>query len=107
MEECDSLLGGFVDERARLCDIMFPEGDTTTLGFDCDAVALFLGLVGSVGEGRAFASVGVGGVTKVVGASDRFGGVAGSWVMMRLGPSDLSDVFDWVSSPVCICGGDA
>lgn len=57
---------------------MFPEGETTTLGFDCVVVCfgVVLELVDSVGEGVR-ASVGVGGVMNVVGASDKFGGVAG------------------------------
>lgn len=76
--ELDNLLGGFVAERTRRCDIMFPEGDTTTFGFDWDGMcfALDLEFVDPVGD-EGFASVGVGGVTKVVGASTRFGGVAG------------------------------
>lgn len=58
-------------DRTRLCDIIFPEGETTTLGFDCEGLCLvpIFELVDSVGEG-SLASVGVGGVTKVVGASD-------------------------------------
>lgn len=76
--ELDSLLGGFVAERARLCDIILPEGETTTFGIDCAGPCLppFFTLEAEAGEaGRA--SVGVGGVTRVVGASTRFGGVAG------------------------------
>jgi hypothetical protein len=108
MDECESLLGGFVADRARRCDIMFPEGETTTLGFELVLLCctVFLELVDSVGE-EGFGSVGVGGVMKVVGASDRLGGVAGSEVMMRFGATDLSDGVDLVSSPVCICGGEA
>jgi hypothetical protein len=30
----ESLLGAFEAERARLCDIMDPEGETTMFGFD-------------------------------------------------------------------------
>ncbi len=88
-------------DRTRLCDIMVPEGETTTLGFESVLLRLtvFLELVESVGE-AAFASVGVGGVMKVVGASDRLGGVAGSEVMMRFGPRDLRDGVDFVSCPV-------
>lgn len=77
--ELDSLLGGFVAERARLCDIILPEGETATFEFDCDALclppsfALETEVVGDAG----LASVGVGGVTKVVGASIKLGGVAG------------------------------
>lgn len=85
----ESLLGGFVAERARRCDIMFPEGETTiTLGFDCVWVCFapaFALEVDRAGDAGAFASVGVGGVTKVVGASPRFGGVAGIWVMILFG----------------------
>jgi hypothetical protein len=49
----------------------------------------------------------VGGVTKVVGASTVFGGVAGIWVMIGLGPNERSDAVDFVSEPVWICGGEA
>jgi len=65
-----------------------------------------LELVENVGE-DAFPSVGVGGVMKVVGASARFGGVAGSVVMMRFGAVERREVVDFVCSPVCICGGEA
>jgi hypothetical protein len=77
--ELESLLGGLVAERARRCDIMFPEGETVTLGFGCVVVCFpaSFELVECVGE-AGFPSVGVGGVTNVVGASDKFGGVAGS-----------------------------
>jgi hypothetical protein len=54
-----------------------------------------------VGDG-ARASTGVGGVTNVVGASTVLGGVAGSCVMMRLGPSDRREAVDRVSEPVWI-----
>lgn len=110
IDECDSLLGGLVADRTRLCDIIFPEGDTTTLGFVSVLVrfTVFFELFNSVGE-EAFPSVGVGGVMKVVGASDKLGGVAGSEVMMRFGATDLNDGVDFVSSSVCICicGGEA
>jgi hypothetical protein len=104
----DSLLGGFVAERTRLCDIMFPDGDTVTLGLGCDAFcfAPSLELVECVGE-TGCPSVGVGGVTNVVGASTRFGGVAGIWVMMRFGAVERRDVVDCAKSPVPICGGEA
>ena len=62
--------------------------------------------VDSVGDG-AGPSTGVGGVTKVLGASAVFGGVAGSWVMMRLGPKERNEAVDWVSGPVWIRGGEA
>lgn len=80
---------------------MFPEEETTTLGFDCEGLCLapFFECVDSVGDG-AGPSTGVGGVTKVVGASTVFGGVAGSWVMMRLGPFDRREGVDCVSGPV-------
>lgn len=106
--ELESLLGGFVAERTRRCDIMFPEGETVTLGFDCEATCFTpsFELVECVGE-TAFPSVGVGGVTSVVGASARFGGVAGSCVMIRFGAVDRRDVVDCVCPPVCICGGEA
>ena len=86
--EFESLLGGFVAERTRRCDIMFPEGDTTTFGFDWDVPCFAPDLklnVDPVGEG--FPSVGVGGVTNVVGVSPALGGVAGIGicVMMRFG----------------------
>lgn len=77
--EFESLLGGLVAERARRCDIMFPEGETITFGFDCEEpcfVTDFELAVDPVGD-AGFASVGVGGVTRVVGVSTRFGGVAG------------------------------
>jgi hypothetical protein len=75
----DSLLGAFEAERTRLCDIIFPEGETTMLGCDCEGLCFDLTgeCVELVGEGLR-ASTGVGGVTKVVGASTRLGGVAGS-----------------------------
>lgn len=88
---------------------MFPEGETTTFGIDCGLLCLvpFLEFVASTGD-ETFASVGVGGVTKVVGgASSRFGGVAGICVMMRFGAVPRRDGLDCVSWPVCICGGDA
>jgi hypothetical protein len=87
---------------------MFPEGETVTLGFECEVpcFAPSWELVENVGE-EAFPSVGVGGVMKVVGASAMFGGVAGSWVMIRLGAVERREVVDCVCSPVCICGGDA
>jgi hypothetical protein len=95
--ELESLLGGLVADLTRRCDIMFPEGDTTTLGFDCEETWRdpSFELAESVGD-DAFASVGVGGVTSVVGASTRFGGVAGIWVMIRLGANDRNDVVDFV-----------
>lgn len=108
MDACESLLGGFVADRTRLCDIMFPEGETTTFGFDCAAVdfALSLEWVDFVGE-DAFPSVGVGGVIKVVGASIRFGFVTGRLdVTMRLGAVALGEGLDCVSS-TCICGSEA
>lgn len=106
--ELDSLLGGFVADLTRLCDIMFPEGETVTLGFDCEAVCFTpsFELVDSVGE-AGFPSVGVGGVTNVVGASMRFGGVAGICVTMRLGATDRRDVLDCVCSRGENCGGEA
>ena len=85
--ELDNLLGGFVAERARRCDIMFPEEETTTFGLGCELGCFTPGFelaADSVGD-TGFASVGVGGVTKVVGASIKFGGVDGSWVMILLG----------------------
>ena len=87
---------------------MFPEEETTTFGLDCEGLCFepFLECVDSVGEG-AGPSTGVGGVTKVVGASTVFGGVAGIWVMIRLGPNDRRDAVDCVSDPVWICGGEA
>jgi hypothetical protein len=87
---------------------MFPEGETVTLGFDCEGLCFvpFFECVDSVGDG-AGPSTGVGGVTKVVGASTVFGGVAGIWVMIRLGPSDRRDALDGVSEPVWICGGES
>jgi hypothetical protein len=104
----DSLLGGLVDERTRLCEIMFPDGDTVTLELGCDVLgaAPSFELVESVGE-TAFPSVGVGGVMNVVGASTRLGGVAGICVMMRLGAVERGDVVDCAKSPVPICGGEA
>jgi hypothetical protein len=102
------LLGGFVAERTRRCDIMFPDWDTVTFGLAGDAPFLVssLGSEGSVG-GMAFPSVGVGGVTSVVGASIRFGGAAGSWVIMRLGAVERRDGVDRAWSPEYICGGEA
>jgi hypothetical protein len=87
---------------------MFPEGETVTLGFDCEDACFpaSFELVEWVGE-AGFPSVGVGGVTKVVGASERLGGVAGSWVMIRLGAVDRREAADCVCSPVRICGGEA
>jgi hypothetical protein len=88
--EFESLLGGFVAERARRCDIIFPEGETTTLGFDCVLVCfvpVFPLAVDPAGD-AGLASVGVGGVTNVVGVSTRLGGVAGRRVMILLGAVD-------------------
>lgn len=106
--DCESLLGGLVTDRARRCEIMFPEGETTTLGFDCAGLccAEDLELVDSVGE-AVCPSVGVGGVMKVVGASDKWGVGAAIWVTIRFGAGPLSDVVDCVSSPECNCGGEA
>jgi hypothetical protein len=103
--EFDSLLGGFVDERARRCDIMFPEGDTVTFGFGWDEPCLELPteLVGDAG----LMSVGVGGVTSVVGASTVFGGVAGICVMIRLGVIDGNVGVECVSLLAYSCGGEA
>jgi hypothetical protein len=106
--ELESLLGGFVADRTRLCDIMFPDGDTTTLELDWEEEWLFpsFELAEVVGDG-ALASVGVGGVRIVVGASREFGGVAGICVMIRFGPTERREVVDCVSSPICIWGGEA
>lgn len=73
-----------------------------TFGFDCDVFCFTPSgeLVGRVGE-TGFPSVGVGGVIKVVGASTRFGSVAGSVVMMRFGVIERRDVVD------CVLSGDA
>jgi hypothetical protein len=102
------LLGGFVAERTRRCDIMFPDWDTVTLGFAGGAPFLVPSLVSEGNAvGIAFPSVGVGGVTSVVGASIRFGVAAGSWVMMRLGAVERRDVADRAWSPEYICGGEA
>lgn len=96
------MLGGFVADLARRCDIMFPEGDTTIFGFDCTG-----GDLGAVGE-VAFPSVGVGGVMKVVGASTRLGGVAGRLaVTIRWGGGALGDELDGDCLPMTICGGEA
>jgi hypothetical protein len=108
MDDCDSLLGGFVADRTRLCAIMFPEGDATTLDFDCAAVEVgpWSECVDSVGE-DVFPSVGVGGVMKVLGASMRFGDAAGRFVVtMRLGADDRGDGLERVSPSMSICGGD-
>lgn len=104
----ESLLGGLLTDRTRRCEIMFPEGETTTLGFDCEGVcfAAFLELVDPVGE-TSLASVGVGGVMKVVGASDRLGGVAGNCVMILVGATARLDGLADVSPPASIGGGDA
>lgn len=71
-----------------------------------DEVPPGFAVVGVVGE-DGFPSVGVGGVTSVVGASTRFGGVAGIWVMILLGAVDRREVVELVASPVCMEGGDA
>lgn len=55
------------------------------------------------GEG-GLCSVGVGGVTKVVGASFRLGGVAGKAVIILCGVVDGRMGVDWVSEATCICG---
>jgi hypothetical protein len=85
--ELDNLLGGFVAERTRRCDIIPPEGETTILGFDCVVLCfeLFLPLELDVAGDGGLASVGVGGVTKVDGVSTRLGGVAGSVVTILFG----------------------
>jgi hypothetical protein len=108
--EFESLLGGFVEERARRCDIIFPDGETTTLGFDCVAPCFALAfelLVELAGDAGGFASVGVGGVTSVVGASARFGGVAGICVIILFGAVEGRFGVDWVSAPSWIEVGDA
>lgn len=107
--ELDNLLGGFVAERTRLCDIIFPEGDVTMFGFDGEGPCFapdFELAVDPVGD-AGFASVGVGGVTSVVGASTTFGGVAGICVMMRFGADVGRDGVDWVSGLSYMLGGDA
>jgi hypothetical protein len=80
---------------------MFPDEEITTSGFDCEGLCLagVFAWEDAVGEG-AGPSTGVGGVTKVVGASTVLGGVAGIWVMIRLGPVDGREVVDCVSDPV-------
>jgi hypothetical protein len=90
--ELESLLGGLVAERARRCDIMFPEGDTVTFEFGWEEPCLELPveLAGDAG----LISVGVGGVTSVVGASTAFGGVAGICVIIRLGAFDGNEDVD-------------
>lgn len=83
---------------------MFPEGETTTLGFEGEGLCLvpLFECVEPVGEG-AGPSTGVGGVTKVVGASTVLGGVAGRSVTMSFGPSERSEGVDCVSEPVWMC----
>lgn len=108
--DCESLLGGFVSDRARRCEIIFPEGETTTFGFeDCEEVccAPDLEFDDSGGE-TLIPSVGVGGVMKVVGALDRFDGAA-SWVVtMRFRAAPLScGLVDCASSSECNWGGEA
>lgn len=84
---CESLLGIFDPESdlTRRCEIMFPEGETTTLEFTPDALN---GLLGT-GERSwdCLRSTGVGGVTTVAGVavSPFFGGVLG--VVARRGRS--------------------
>ena len=61
-------------EFARRCLILSTEESFCTRGeMGEDVIADLLGNVGALNEG----SVGVGGVTKVVGVSTRFGGVSG------------------------------
>ena len=57
--------------------------------------------VGSVGEG-GLGPVGVGGVTRVVGVSCKFGGVAGVVVMTLSGVEVIRAGRDWVSGVTCI-----
>ena len=101
IDDCESLLGGFVADRTRLCDIMFPEGDTTTSEFELVGArfALLLEAVDSVGEG-SLPSIGVGGVMKVVGASDGLRLRVFNWVLMRFGCVALSNGLPCVSSPI-------
>ena len=76
--DCDSLLGRFAD-CARRCLILSTE-DTVVLR-PGDSFGVLLGNV----DASALKLVGVGGVTKVVGVSVRFGGVSGSDAVLMLG----------------------
>ena len=62
--------------------------------------------VGSVGEG-GLGPVGVGGVTRVVGASCKFGGVAGVVVMILSGVEVTRAGRALVPGVTCICGGSS
>jgi hypothetical protein len=74
----ESLLGpnDVVVDLTRRCDIIFPEGDVMTLGFD----ATEPGVLRSEADGKrgALGSVGVGGVLTMTGADSGRGGVCGS-----------------------------
>ena len=81
---------------------MFPEGDTTTSGFELAGACftlLLLEAVDSVGVG-SLPSIGVGGVMKVVGASDGLRLRVFNWVLMRFGCVALSNGLPCVSSPI-------
>jgi hypothetical protein len=73
----ESLLGPKVADPDRIlrCEIMFPEGDVTTLGFATTGSEVSRSLLdGNRGE---LGSVGVGGVLTIIGASLE-GGVVGA-----------------------------
>lgn len=73
----ESLLGpsDVVVDLTRRCDIIFPEGDVMTLGFEATEPGVPRSeAVGKKGVG----SVGVGGVLTMTGAESVRGGVCGS-----------------------------
>lgn len=78
----DSLLGPKVadPDRIRLCDIMLPDADVTTLGFEAtgsdEPRSRLLGKRGKL------ASVGVGGVFTMIGAMSPGGGVVGAVLVL-------------------------
>ena len=80
--DCESLLEMAGIDRTRLCEaVLVVEGtESLVLGRELGSAST-LELDQSVEE-ASLASVGVGGVTRVVGASTRFGGVAGTCGMI-------------------------
>lgn len=100
---CDSLLGMFPDWLLR-CFMLSYDDEVSLLGL---VVATFLG--GRLGN-SACGSVGVGGVTKVVGVSVRFGGVAGRESVLTRGLPRLVGVTGrspLFSTRVCTAGAGA
>lgn len=79
--DCESLLGTLLACARRFLMLSTDDNESVRFRLGVDFFGERLGNV----EASAFGSVGVGGVTKVVGVSERFGGVAGSVAVLTLG----------------------